>query len=136
MNIQQAYHSVMKTMDEIQILQENHIQSFNTQLMPDLETHCQERKHIFDRFYTEAGTLISNLETILDKDRAKEVVESVNNRIAGLLAQNSILSQKALEHKNRIQESLNNLSQGKRAMTSYGTPSYIQNRPRAIRITN
>ncbi len=136
MDIQQAYQRVMNTMDEIQVLQENHIHSFDTQLLPDMERHSRERKLSFDRFYMESDELISYLETALDEDMAKEIVENVNARISGLLAQNDLLSQKTMEHRNRIQESLNNLSRGKSAMDSYGTPAYIKNRPRAIHVTN
>ncbi len=136
MDIQQAYHRVIQIMDEIQILQENHIQSFDTQLLPDMEKHCQERQQSFDRFFMESSVLIAHLETLQDQKMAKEIVEHVNNRIAGLLAQNDILSKKTMEHRTRIQESLNHLSRGKAAMNSYGTPAYIKNRPRAIYVTN
>ncbi len=136
MEIQQAYDRVMKIMDEIQILQDAHIRSFDTELLPDMEKHCQERQHIFDRFYVESGVLIAHLETLQDKNIVESIVEHVNKRISGLLHQNDLLSQKTMEHRTRIQDSLNNLSRGKTAMDSYGTPAYIKNRPRAIYVTN
>ncbi len=136
MELQQAYDRVIKIMDEIQILQEAHIQSFDTELLPDMEKHCRERQHTFDRFYMESDILISHLGAVNDKNIAKTIVENVNKRISGLLVQNDLLSKKAMEHRSRIQDSLNNLSRGKTAMDSYGTPAYIKNRPRAIYVTN
>ncbi len=136
MEMQQAYDRVIKIMDEIQLLQEAHIHSFETELLPDMKKHCQERQHSFDQFYLESGVLIAHLETFQDKKIVKTIVEHVNNRICGLLAQNDLLSKKTMEHKSRIQESLNHLSRGKTAMDSYGTPAYIKNRPRAIYVTN
>ncbi len=136
MNIQQAYYRVIQIMDEIHILQENHIQSFDRELLPDMEKHCQERQRFFDRFLMESNVLLSHLETLQDQNMAKEIVEHVNNGISRLLSQNDILSKKTMEHRSRIQASLNQLSRGKTAMDSYGTPAYIKNRPHAIYVTN
>ncbi len=136
MEIQQAYDRLIETMDEIQTIQEAHIQAFDTELLPDMEKHCRERQQTFDRFYMESGVLISHLEAAQDEKIIKTIVEYVNNRISGLLTQNDLLSKKTMEHKSRIQESLNHLSRGKIAMDSYGTPAYIKNRPRAIYVTN
>ena len=130
-----AYQQVTKLLHRMEEMQEHHINMFDIQVMPDLENQMMQRKHLFDQLANAVNRFMHqpNLETHMDTDG---MTRHLHDQMGRLLHQNNILAQKVNTHKNQLQESLNNISRGKHAIRSYGSPSSLANRPRAISVTN
>lgn len=128
----QQIKDTLNRLDKIQI---SHIESFDMELMPDLELQLVERKKEFDKLNTVVSRFVKNGGLDNDTETQSMVyffIECINT----LLNQNKMLEKKVRAHRDYLQESMKRLSRGKLVIGSYGSPSSISNRPRAINLTN
>lgn len=133
--MQEIFYQIIGLLDQMEALQDGHIQSFDADLLPDLETQMQER-----------GTGFGDLIRAVDKfnglagespdDDTLEMIRAIDRKIHRLLAQNRTLYQKAKAHRDGIHQSLMALNKGRKVIQAYRPPAYVTNRPRAINFTN
>jgi hypothetical protein len=135
LHMDNAYQQVKKLLHCMEEMQAHHIHTFDTQVMPDLENQMMQRKHLFDQLGNAVNRFLRQPELENDMD-TDGMTRYFNDQMDRLLHQNNILAQKVNTHKNQLQESLKNISRGKHAIRSYGSPSSMINRPRAINLTN
>jgi len=130
-----AFQQIKNLLARMEQMQYEHITAFDTQVMPDLENQQLLRKNLFNQLAGAVKRFIQDpdLDTDMEPD---DMTRNLDEQMHRLLHQNDILVQKVTAHKNQIQQSLKNLSKGKHALQSYGSPSSMTNRPRAINLTN
>lgn len=119
-------------------LQKDHLTAFETDLLPDLKQHGEERKKAFDKFKTEfqkfAGEIDKqDLET---SQETRELIERYMADINALIDQNQVLKDKVTELRGDLRQSMKNITAGKKAINAYGSSSSRANRPRAINLSN
>jgi hypothetical protein len=130
-----AFQHIKHLLARMEQMQHVHITAFDTQVMPDLEKQQRVRKNLFDQLAAAVDRFMKDPEPDMEM-APDDMIRNLNEQMHRLLHQNHILSQKVTAHKNQIQHSLKNLSKGKHAIQSYGSPSSMTNRPRAINLTN
>jgi len=129
------FQQIRKTLNLLDKMQADHIDSFDTQLMPNLELQSEERKKTFNCLNQEFKLFLKNTEQFDDAD-TKTMVSFFIQRIEMLMNQNRLLEKKVREYRDNLKEHMKSISKGKKAIGSYGSPSSISNRPRAISLTN
>ncbi len=130
-----AYQQIKNLLARLEQMQDEHIIAFDTQVMPDLENQQRLRKNLFNQLAAAVNCFMSDPEPDLDME-PDDMTRNLEEQMRRLLHQNHILARKVTAHKNQIQQSLKNLSKGKHAIQSYGSPSSMTKRPRAINLTN
>jgi hypothetical protein len=128
------FQDIKESFDKLEKIHLSHIDSFDRELIPDLECQTLERKKEFDLLKENVTQWINRDEPGNDAD-TESMVHYFIERIHILLNQNETLGKKARMHKDQLQQSLKNLSRGKQVIGAYGSPSSVSNRPRAINIT-
>lgn len=122
-------------LDTINQMQAAHIQSFETELMPDLASQLTQRKIQFDKLKLSFDLFISKTLPHHTEDK-KSIVAELIERINILVEQNKILEKKTEHYKYSLQESIKEISRGRKAIGFYGSPSSSINKPRAINFSN
>ncbi|MBU1196508.1 MAG: hypothetical protein KKE62_11620 [Proteobacteria bacterium] len=122
-------------LDTINQMQTAHIQSFETELMPDLASQLTQRKIQFDELKISFDLFISSILPH-HTDNKEFIVAEFLERINVLLEQNKTLEKKIKNYKYGLQESIKEISRGRKAIGFYGSPSSSINKPRAINLTN
>jgi hypothetical protein len=132
--MKKIFQDIKEAFDKLEKIQLGHIDSFDRELMPDLECQTLERTKEFDLLKESVTQWINRDEPGNDAD-TESMVHYFIERIHILLNQNEALGKKVRMHKDHLQQSLKNLSRGKQMIGAYGSPSSVTNRPRAINIT-
>jgi hypothetical protein len=132
--MKKKFQDIKDAFDKLEKIQLDHIDSFDRELMPDLECQTLERTKEFD-LLKESVTQWINRDEPGNDANTESMVHYFIERIHILLNQNEALEKKVRVHKDHLQQSLKNLSRGKQAIGAYGSPSSVTNRPRAINIT-
>ena len=127
------FQGIKETFDKLERIQFVHIDSFDRELMPDLERQTLERKKELD-LLKETVDQWTSRDTDMNDDTEAAAYYFIE-RIQTLLKQNETLEKKVRMYKDHLQQSLKNLSRGKQVIGAYGSPSSVSNRPRAINIT-
>ncbi len=125
------FQDIRETIGRLERIQTRHIESFDAELMPDLESQTLEKKKEFDLLKESVNQWVSTGELGNDGD-TEPMVHYFIEQIQILLNQNKMIEKKVRAHKEFLQESLKKLSRGKQVIGSYGSPSTALNRPRAI----
>ncbi|MDA8134460.1 MAG: hypothetical protein M0T82_07540 [Desulfobacteraceae bacterium] len=131
--MEKIFQDITETFDRLERILFGHIDSFDRNLMPDLDRQLLERKKELDLLKENVGHWVGR-DTDMNDDN-KAATNYFTERIQTLLKQNKTLEKKVRMHKDHLQQSLKNLSRGKQVIGAYGSPSSVSNRPRAINIT-
>lgn len=133
--MEKNFQRIRETLNRLGKIQTRHIESFDTEIMPDLERQVIERNTELSRLKKNVGKFITDAG--LDHDaNIESMISFFTDRIQTLADQNRVLKKKVATHKDRLQESMKKLSRGKQVIGSYGAPASVSNRPRAIHLTN
>ena len=132
--MKKEFQKIRDTLSRLDKIQTSHIESFDTDLMPDLERQLIERKEEFSKLKRSVSRFITNAE--LNSDTDTESIIVFIERINTLLGQNKVLEAKVKAHREGLRESMKKISRGKQVIGSYGSPFSVSNRPRAINLTN
>ncbi len=131
--MEKQFQQIKEALSRLDDIQATHIDSFDTDLLPDLEFQLDERNTEFSRLMKMISQFIAKIELDAGEGTDSMVIflmEGINT----LLVQNKILKKRVTAHRDSLQESMKNLSRGKQVIGSYGSPS--SNGPRAINLTN
>lgn len=131
--MKKIFQDIKETFDKLEKIQFGHIDSFDRELMPDLERQTLERKKELDQLKENVDQWTSG-DNGMDDDTEATAYYFIE-RLQTLLNQNETLEKKVRMHKDHLQQILKNLSRGKQVIGAYGSPSSVSNRPRAINIT-
>ncbi|CCK81704.1 hypothetical protein [Desulfobacula toluolica] len=133
--MEKKFKSVEATLNRLHDLQAKHLASFDSQDLPDLEQQSAERD-------AEVAQLIRNVNTLIEQLYITTEVETksrflfFNDLITGLLEQNKAIETKTHAIKNKLENSMKQLSKGKCAISSYRSSAAVNYKPKVISITN
>ncbi len=129
------FQHINNTLKKLDKMQASHIKSFDTELMPDLELQLIERNEGFNKLKQSVKKFIDDAG--LDNNADKESMAAVFiGHISTLISQNKVLEAKVRVHRDGLKASMKKILRGKQVIDSYGSPSSVLNRPRAINLTN
>jgi hypothetical protein len=129
------FENVKHALTRLDRIQAEHIESFQTQLLPDLEYQTALRQEAFDSLTTRLNIFLGQADRY-DKEQMTSMVLWVKEQVSGLQHQNLMLKECVEAYKNDLKERMNGLTRGKRALGSYGPSSSFSKRPRVISLTN
>lgn len=135
--MKKEFLKVEETLNRLQDLHKNHIESFDQKILPDLEKQSADRE-------IEVGILIKSVRELVDlaADQTGEGVNTesmifrLNDRVTNLLEQNKVLRTKVSALRDQLKKGMNRVSKGKKAISSYRSSEAVSNTPRVISITN
>ncbi len=116
-------------------MQQAHIDSFDTSLLPDLEAQISEREQGFFKLQQAMSELMPRLQAS-DELKAHPAVQDILDRIRGLLHQNQVLVSRVTAHRDGLKASLNRISAGKNALHGYGSSVSHRNRSAVLTFRN
>ena len=116
-------------------MQECHMDSFNTTLLPDLEQQNSERDRELTLFKTDIDIFIKKAEAV-DSPTKEQMITHITDRIASIIEQNYRLKQKIKIYRDELQSRMVQITKGKKAIGSYGISVSYGNRPRVINSIN
>ena len=130
----QEFTKVKNALSRLERIQEEHIESFHVQLLPDLEAQTAKRREAFE-------ALICCMEKFFiraseEDEHTASMVLSISKQVERLQRQNIILKERVETHREDLRARMKHIVKGRRVIKSYRPPSYIVNRPRAISLTN
>ena len=125
---------VENALNRLENLQDEHIDSFQTQLLPDLESQTAKRREAFDHLACCLEKFFSQLPE--EDEQTVSMIQTFTKQITRLQHQNLILKEKVELHKEDLQARMRQITKGRKAIGSYRPPSSFLNRPRAISLTN
>jgi hypothetical protein len=121
---------IEKVLYELDELQANHIESFETQILPDLEKQIMERQAGFEEL-KKTVTLFSRKTEPVDVMDDEPVIQNVKEHIRLLMNQNKTLKSLIETHKNGLETSMKNIAKGRRTIHAYGSLTSQRN-PKVI----
>ncbi|WP_022664680.1 hypothetical protein [Desulfospira joergensenii] len=131
----QEFHEVENALKRLEKIQAEHIESFQIQLLPDLEAQTAKRREAFDnliccleKFFTRTGQD--------DEEQTASMVLIFKKQLKGLQRQNLTLKEKVEAYREDLRARMKHLAKGRKVIDSYRPPSSFSNRPRAISLTN
>jgi uncharacterized phage infection (PIP) family protein YhgE len=129
--MEKQFQQVKDSLNRLDLLHELHIESFRTDLMPDLESQTDERNHEFARLKKSLNKLLTRAETGNDIN-IEPMSVYVADQITTLLEQNRRLEQIVKGHRNELKKRMKQVSKGKKAIGFYGSADIAGNKPRII----
>lgn len=132
--MEKEFKQIKETLKRLDELHMNHLESFNSDSIPDLEKQSAERE-------TEVNILkksISHFLTMAEIEPhtdAKSMMLFLNSRVTTLLEKNNALEVKVLTYREKIRNSMKHISKGKQAIGSYGSSAALLNQPKVISLT-
>ncbi len=123
------------TISRLRDLQENHLASFTTDRLPDLEKQSDERNIVVAQLMETVNELVSMSENKHDM-ATENLLQNINQQITDLLEQNKALALKVTAFKTDIKTKMGQVSKGKKTISSYRSSTAISNRPKVISISN
>jgi hypothetical protein len=126
---------ITKDLKRLDALYTEQIRSFDTEVLPDLETQTKEREKAYDQLKKHTATLLTGMK---DKNIVKShgAMEEMINHLKLLVKQNRTLKNKVQAHKKGLQTSMTRLKTGKKVMDAYRAPQSLRNRPKVLTIRN
>lgn len=103
--------------------------------MPDLEHQLAARQQAFDQLMPLAARFIQGANQIKTQEMVA-MVHTAKELIGDLITENRILKTKIEKHKEDIRSRMKGVVKGRRVIGAYASPASLQNRPRAISLTN
>ncbi len=132
--MEKEFIQIKKTLKRLDDLHSSHLESFNNDSMPDLEKQSAERDTEVNNLKNSISHFITMAEIEPHTD-AKSMMLFLNNRITTLLDQNNALEVKVTTYREKIRNSMKQISKGKQAIGSYGSPAGLVNKPKVISLT-
>ncbi len=127
------FNKVKKALDRLDGLQQEQIKTFDTDLLPDLESQMTQRKQGFANLENAMADLMSPAKTdIADASAVKEIVA----QIQVLMHQNKALSSRIQHHRDELKKSMNGVKKGRKVVLAYGSPIFHSNPPKVINSKN
>lgn len=136
--MKKKYTHIKENIERIKLLQESHIGSFQTELLPDLDQQQTERKKAFEYLHNTMKSFMEEAEKydMTADDEKQLMVQEIINDIKILMDQNKVLKCNVLAYKNDLQNHMKKVSDGRKKIGGYRMPASFANRPRAINVTN
>jgi len=132
--MEQAFKKVQETLNRLYEMHKSHMDAFDKELLPDLEKQSRERD-------IEVATLVKNVSNLAIKAEnktginAESMILAINDRVTILLEQNKALQEKVTMVRDRLKNSMEQISKGKKVIRSYRSSAAVSNKPKAISIT-
>lgn len=126
---------ITHVIDDLDTIQEGHINSFDQELLPDLEKQCKERNLLVERLAETIGSFTQKVKQLKADEDTEETIMFIKTRISDLLKQNRALEKKVRHHKNGIKKSMKKITAGRKMISSYGSPALSSNIPKVISYT-
>ena len=126
---------VEETLNRLDDLHRTHMESFDREVLPDLEKQSAERAVEVDRLMKRVGGLIKLAQT-QTRTSTESMMLGLNDRVTILLEQNKALRTKVQASRDGIGDNLKQISKGKKVISSYRSSAAVSNNPRVLSITN
>jgi molecular chaperone DnaK (HSP70) len=133
--MEKEFYHVKTAIDTMDKLQTKHIESFQKELLPDLERQNLERNKAFEMVRYSLHQFFKQAD-FSEEPQTEDMVATVKNLITRLQQQTQILVEKVEAYKTDLQARMGNLSKGRQAIKSYGPPSSFSKRSRVLSLTN
>ena len=133
--MEKEFKNVEDTLNRLDDLHKIHMESFDHDVLPDLEKQSADRA-------VEVETLVKRIRGLvkLAQTQTRENTESMmfvlNDRVTILLEQNKALRTKVHTSRDCIKNNLKQISKGKKVISSYRSSAAVSNNPRVLSITN
>lgn len=131
----EQFYQVKNALKSLTMLQQFHIDAFQTDLMPDLESQSKERAHEFNLLKKNINLFLTHTENITDL-KIEPMAVYIAKGITTLLKQNQQLEIKVKKHRDELQSRMKQVSKGKKAIGCYASPITPGNRARVISSTS
>ncbi|MCP4118202.1 MAG: hypothetical protein GY737_22950 [Desulfobacteraceae bacterium] len=125
---------IKKTLKKLDELHMSHFESFDNDSVPDLEEQSAERETEVENLKESISRFLTMAEIEPHGD-AEAMMLFLNNRITNLLEQNNALEIKVVAYREKIRNSMKQISRGKQAIGSYGSSAGLVNKPKVISLT-
>jgi hypothetical protein len=125
---------IKKALHKLDELQANHIESFDAQILPDLEQQMMERQAGFEEL-KKTVALFSREADPVDILDDKAVIQNIREHIRLLMNQNKTLKSLIETHKNGLETSMKNIAKGRQTIHAYGSLASQKN-PKVISCRN
>lgn len=126
-----AFNQLKTTLNKLDELQASHIDLFKTQALPDLEEQITQRKTGFSDLKEKLEPFLLESERLGTQENISQVQE-IKTCILSLMNQNRMLKSKVETHKNQLENSMKNMTKGRRVMQAYGSSESQQNQSKVI----
>ncbi len=130
-----GFTQIKKALNHLDDLQADHMASFDTELMPDLEKQMTERKQGFAELEKAMNAMDPDLQTRADREDDLQVTEIIK-QIRMLMHQNKTLTARVEHHKDGLKNSMHRIGKGKNVIHAYGSPVSHRNRSKVINFKN
>jgi len=129
------FNKVQKALDRLDSLQDAHMTTFATDVLPDLEEQMAQRKQGFDDLEKAMTDLMSSppaTDDLTDNQAIKEMIA----QIRVLMHQNMELSSRVQHHRDGLEKSMHQIKKSRKAIHAYGSPILHSNSPKVINFKN
>ncbi len=133
--MEKKFTKVEETLNRLDDLHRTHMESFDREVLPDLEKQSAERAVEVDRLMKRVGGLIKLAQT-QTMTSTESMMLTINDRVTILLEQNKALRTKVQASRDGIEDNLKQISKGKKVISSYRSSAAVSNNPRVLSITN
>lgn len=132
--MEKEFKLIEERINRLYDMHEIHMASFEKDALPDLEKQSQERESEMKALIKDVKKLLATAENKTGP-HAGSMILVLKNRVATLLEQNKALHTKVSAVKDKLKKGMNQLSKGKKVISSYRSATAVSNRPRVISIT-
>lgn len=123
---------VKKALHNLDELQADHINSFESQVLPDLEKQIIERQAGFYELKKNMALFLQKTATV-DVMEDTSMVQDIKEYLRLLMYQNKTLTSLVETHKNELETSMKHIVKGRRTIHAYGGSLVSKsNRPKVI----
>jgi hypothetical protein len=126
---------IKKALNHLDDLQADHMASFDTELMPDLEKQMTERKQCFTELQKAMNDMVPDLQARADMKDDPHVTEIIK-QIRMLMHQNKTLTARVQHHRDSLKNSMQRIGKGRNVIHAYGSPVSHRNRSKVINFKN
>jgi hypothetical protein len=127
-----GFTQIKNALEQIDDLQADHMASFDTELMPDLEKQMTERKQGFAELKKAMNNMNPDLQDMEDNPQVSEII----NHIQMIIHQNKTLANRVQQHKDGLESSMRRIGKGRNVIHAYGAPVSHRNRSKVINFKN
>ena len=133
--MEMTFKQLKETLLKLNQMQEDHIDCFDTQLLPDLEQQMVQRREKFTELKQHLSDLFLKTEG-METATKRQLLQEIQEHILSLMHRNKTLKSKVQKHKDELEKSMKNITQGKRVFHAYGASVSQRTRPRVINCRN
>jgi hypothetical protein len=133
--MENKFNKINSTLDRFYDLQANHIKSFNSASLPDMEKQSMEQNKEIVKILESIDAFIKMLSGT-EEPGAESMLISLNHRITNILEQNEVLVTRVTVFKENLKSNMKKISKGKQAIGSYRSSAAASNNPKVLSVTN